>query len=70
MNIALIVEYDGTDFDGFQYQPYMCTIQGELEIAIEKLLKSKIRINAAGRTDSGVHAKAQIITFRTTKDYS
>ena len=39
MNIALIVEYDGTDFDGFQYQPYMCTIQGELEIAIENMSK-------------------------------
>ena len=70
MNIALIVEYDGTDFNGFQYQPDFCTIQGELEIAIEKFLRSKIRIKAAGRTDSGVHAKAQIITFRATKYYS
>ena len=70
MNIALIVEYDGTDFNGFQYQPDSNTIQGEIEKAIEKFLKFKIRIRGAGRTDSGVHAKAQIITFCTVKNYS
>ena len=45
MKVALNVEYDGTDFNGFQYQPDFCTIQGELEKAIEKFLKSKTHLS-------------------------
>jgi tRNA pseudouridine38-40 synthase len=64
-NIKLVVEYDGTDYSGFQVQPNVRTIQGELEAALLKLTGEGIRINAAGRTDAGVHAVGQVVNFKT-----
>ncbi len=57
------VEYDGTDFLGFQVQARGRTIQGELEKAIERVTQKQVRILGAGRTDAGVHASGQVIAF-------
>jgi tRNA pseudouridine38-40 synthase len=65
-NVKLVVEYDGTAYAGFQVQPKMPTVQGELERAIATLTGQTIRISAAGRTDTGVHASGQVVNFLTT----
>ena len=59
----LHVEYDGTNYAGYQLQPDQPSIQNELENALEKLYKKRIRVHASGRTDAGVHAAFQIIHF-------
>jgi len=63
--IVLIVEYDGTNYHGSQLQKNARTIQGELEKALKKLTGERIRIKTAGRTDAGVHAKGQVVSFIT-----
>lgn len=59
-----IVAYDGTDFLGFQIQAKGRTVQGTLEAALKKIAKQPVRIIGAGRTDTGVHAIGQVISFR------
>lgn len=59
----LTIEYDGRPYAGYQIQPDIATVQGEIEKAIYKFCQQKISITAAGRTDSGVHALAQIAHF-------
>ncbi len=68
--IGLIVEYNGEHYHGFQWQANVPTIQGELESAITKLTQERRRVIAASRTDAGVHAKGQVISFWTTHDLS
>lgn len=63
--MILIVEYDGTRYHGFQLQANASTIQGEMEEAINKLIGEKLRVMAASRTDAGVHARGQVVGFRT-----
>ena len=67
-NIKAIIEYDGTNYHGFQKQlgQGMATIQETLESCIMRVLKEPIKVQGAGRTDAGVHAYGQVINFRTT----
>ena len=64
-NIALRIEYDGTDFVGSQWQNNGRSVQGELEGAWEQLTQERRRVNLAGRTDAGVHARGQVASVRT-----
>jgi tRNA pseudouridine38-40 synthase len=57
------VEYDGTDFYGFQIQAHERTVQGEIERSLEQLTGAETRVTGAGRTDRGVHALGQIVSF-------
>jgi tRNA pseudouridine38-40 synthase len=63
MRFKLVVEYDGTEYCGWQIQPNGPTIQSVLEDAIRRLAGEEIRVAAAGRTDAGVHASGQVVSF-------
>ena len=60
----MTLAYDGTAYRGFQLQPDSDTIQGRLEEALSRMAGSPVRVFAAGRTDSGVHASGQVAHFR------
>ena len=66
MRLALGIEYDGSSFFGWQLQPELSTIQGEIERGLSQIAGEPIRVFCAGRTDTGVHATYQIIHFDTT----
>jgi tRNA pseudouridine38-40 synthase len=59
----LTLAYDGTDFAGWQWQPDKRTIQGELEAALERITRQRPKCFASGRTDAGVHALGQVVSF-------
>src|SRR5699024_2834298 len=62
--VKCTISYDGSRFSGFQIQPKNRTVHGELESALKKMHKGEyVRIHASGRTDTGVHAKEQVIHF-------
>lgn len=65
----LVVEYDGTAFHGLQYQPALRTVAGTLETALSRLFHEPVKITAAGRTDAGVHATGQVITFHAERAF-
>ncbi|MGA8534594.1 MAG: tRNA pseudouridine(38-40) synthase TruA [Candidatus Tumulicola sp.] len=67
--VRLTVEYDGTDFCGFQWQPALRTVAGTLEAALSRLLTEPIKVSAAGRTDAGVHACGQVVSFSTARAF-
>jgi tRNA pseudouridine38-40 synthase len=63
-NFKLVLSYDGTDFQGWQTQPGYRTVQETMESAITQLTgEPRIRLNASGRTDAGVHALGQVVNF-------
>ena len=64
-NIKLVIEYDGTNYNGWQVQKGVRTIEGTIEETLEKILKEKVNITGSGRTDSGVHALGQVANFKT-----
>jgi tRNA pseudouridine38-40 synthase len=63
--IALIIEYDGTNYVGWQVQPNGIAVQQAIDDAFEKLIGERPVLHASGRTDSGVHARAQVAHFDT-----
>lgn len=65
IKVVLIIEYDGTDYHGSQYQKNAPTVQEEIEKALKKLTGKQIRIKMASRTDAGVHAAGQAASFVT-----
>ena len=65
-NIRLLIEYDGTNYAGLQWQKNAITIQETLSKAIEQVIQEKVAIYGAGRTDAGVHALGQVANFNTT----
>ena len=62
--LKVTLAYDGTAYRGFQLQPNEDTIQARLESALSQMSKEPVRVTAAGRTDSGVHAWGQVVHFR------
>jgi len=69
-NIKLEIEYEGTDFSGWQIQPKLRTVQGEIQDKLQTILGHKINLIGAGRTDVGVHALGQAANFKTTSEVS
>lgn len=67
-NIRLLIEYDGSDFNGWQFQPGQRTVQRELETAIEKITTETVKLTGSGRTDRGVHAVGQVANFLTRSE--
>ena len=65
MRIALGLEYDGSAFCGFQTQPGGCGVQDHLQASLAQMAGHPIEVTAAGRTDAGVHATAQVVHFDT-----
>jgi tRNA pseudouridine38-40 synthase len=65
----LVVEYDGGAFHGLQFQPALRTVAGALETALSRLFHEAVKITAAGRTDAGVHATGQVVSFSAERDF-
>ena len=64
-NIKIVIEYDGTDYHGWQCQANLPTVQETIEDAIKQITKEKVKITGSGRTDAGVHAMGQVANFLT-----
>ena len=67
-NIRVTLAYDGSDFSGWQVQKNARTVQGDIEEALQRMHGHPVRIQGAGRTDSGVHAGGQVGNFKTDLD--
>lgn len=64
----LVMAYDGSGFRGFARQPGIRTVQGELESALERVLDRNVPTTGAGRTDAGVHARGQVVSFTLSEE--
>ena len=69
MRLALIIEYEGTNYRGFQFQENAPSIQEQIEKTILALTGETLRVKAAGRTDAGVHALGQVVAFDTESNH-
>jgi tRNA pseudouridine38-40 synthase len=67
-HLRLVIEYAGDAFAGWQIQPDARTVQGELERALAAITRETIRVHGASRTDAGVHALGQVVSFSTSYD--
>jgi tRNA pseudouridine38-40 synthase len=65
-NIKLVIEYDGTRYAGWQRQENAITVQEEIEKSLSRILQETVSVQGAGRTDAGVHARAQVASFTTS----
>lgn len=66
--VRLDIAYDGAGFRGWAAQPGLRTVQGELEAALATVLRERVALTVAGRTDTGVHALGQVASFRAEAD--
>lgn len=69
MNYRITIAYDGTDYQGWQWQDDKPTIQRVISLALEKIAGAPVTIHGAGRTDSGVHAEGQVASFRLAREW-
>ncbi len=65
-SVRMELEYDGTGFKGWARQVWVRTVQEELETALETVLRAPVKLTVAGRTDTGVHAEGQVVSFETS----
>ena len=70
MNFKLVIQYDGTDFHGWQNQDGLRTVQGELERALSLIEGRKVHVYGSGRTDAGVHAEGQVASVQIEREIS
>src|SRR5690349_10227932 len=68
VNFKLILQYDGTDFHGWQIQDELRTVQGELTRVLSLLEGAEVTVHGSGRTDSGVHAEGQVANVQLQRD--
>lgn len=69
MNYRITLAYDGTDYCGWQVQRGQPTIQGRLNEVLQRLEGAPVTSHGAGRTDTGVHAEGQVVSFRLTREW-
>src|SRR6185503_20490446 len=70
MNVKLTIQYDGTDFHGWQIQNHLRTVQGELTKALSLIDGRDVVLNGSGRTDAGVHAEGQVASVQLQRTIS
>lgn len=70
MNFKLLIQYDGTDFRGWQVQPGERTVQGELQRVLSLIEDAEVYVCGSGRTDSGVHAEGQVANIKLQRPFT
>jgi len=65
VNIKVVLEYDGSEFAGWQQQAHGRTVEAELKRALREITGQELKVYAAGRTDAGAHAEGQVVSFQT-----